>query len=85
MKGFLEGLGAAGDPSGARPENAAKFAGVSSFEEAGSGRPVSFAMAVRIHRMSVKMPRTEPSVCRRLPNCSATETIAVMLLAPLDL
>jgi hypothetical protein len=24
----------------------------------------------------VKIPRTEPSVCRRFPNCSATDTIA---------
>jgi hypothetical protein len=47
---------------------------------AGSGRPVSLAMAVRIQRMIVKMPRTEPSVCRRLPNCSATDTIAERLL-----
>jgi hypothetical protein len=50
---------------------------VSSFDEAGGGRPVSFAIAVLIHRMSVNMPSTEPRVFLRLPNCSATDTMAV--------
>lgn len=80
MKGFLDGFAGAGDPSGMRPLNAAKLAGVNSPEDAGRGRPVSFAMAVRIHRIIVKMPRTEPSVCRRFPNCSATDTIAIQAL-----
>lgn len=80
MNGFFEGLGEAGEPSAWRPVNAAKFAGVNSLEEAGGGRPVSFAMAVRIQRINVKMPRTEPRVCRRLPNCSATDTIAVIFV-----
>ena len=76
MKGFLLGRAWGGEPSGVVPLNAAKFAGVSSVEEAGGGRPVSLAIAVRIQRMIVKIPRTEPSVCLRVPNCSATLTIA---------
>lgn len=55
---------------------AAKAAGVKDVASAGGGRPVSFASNVRNHRMSVKIPRAEPRVLRRLPNCSATETIA---------
>lgn len=81
MNGFLEGFGAVGAPSIARPEKAAKLAGVKSPDDAGSGRPVSFAMAVRIHRIIVNIPRTEPSVCRRFPNCSATETIATHIVS----
>ena len=77
MKGFLDGVGGAGDPSGVRPVNAANFAGVSSFDDAGGGRPVSFAIAVLIHRMTVNMPSTEPRVFLRLPNCSATDTMAM--------
>lgn len=76
MNGFFDGFAADGEPSGLRPVNAAKLAGVRSVELAGSGRPVSFAIAVRTHLMTVYMPSTEPSVCRKLPNCSATETMA---------
>lgn len=76
MKGFLLARGGEGEPSGSFPLNCAKFMGVSSLELAGGGRPVSFAMAVRIQRSTVNMPSTEPSVDRRFPNCSATETMA---------
>lgn len=75
MNGFLDGVGV-GEPSGSFPVNAANFAGVSSFEDAGGGRPVSLAIAVLNHRMIVNIPRTDPSVCRSVPNCSATDTIA---------
>lgn len=86
MKGFLDGLGGAGLPSGRvagtglRPPDMkeAKFVGVSEVASAGGGRPVILARSVRIQRSMVKMPRTEPRVFRRLPNCSATETIAVI-------
>lgn len=80
--GFLEGLGGAGEPSGRvagderPPMKAAKAAGVREVASAGGGRPVSLAIRVRNHRMMVKMPSAEPRVFRRLPNCSATETIA---------
>jgi hypothetical protein len=77
MNGFFDGFADAGEPSAPRPLKAAKLAGVKSMASAGSGRPVSFAIAVRIHRITVKIPRTEPSVCRKFPNCSATDTIAV--------
>ena len=77
--GFFDGAGGEGEPSGIRPVNDAKFAGVSSFADAGGGRPVSLAIAVLIHRMSVNMPNTEPRVCLSVPNCSATDTIAKKL------
>ncbi len=80
MKGFLEGLGVV-LPSGAtrvRPSKRAKAEGVRAMASAGRGRPVSFAKRVRSQRIRVKMPRIEPRVLRRLPNCSATEIIAVM-------
>jgi len=54
-----------------------KFAGVREVASAGGGRPVIFARRVRSQRRMVKMPRTEPRVLRRLPNCSATLTMAV--------
>lgn len=76
-KGFFDGFAGAGEPSGIRPVKAAKLAGVRSLELAGSGLPVSFAIAVRIHRITVYIPKTEPSVCRRFPNCSATDTMAM--------
>ena len=86
MKGFFEGRGGAGEPSGRvvrvlslrvpeRKEE--KLAGVREVASAGGGRPVILAISVRIHRRMAKMPRTEPRVFRRLPNCSATLTIAV--------
>ena len=78
-KGFLEGVGwplgrVATD--GERPWKAAKADGVSAMASAGGGRPVTFARSVRSQRSRVKMPRIEPRVFRRFPNCSATETIA---------
>lgn len=81
-KGFFEGLAGAGEPSGRvageerPPMKDAKAAGVRAVASAGGGRPVSLAMRVRNHRMMVKIPRAEPRVLRRLPNCSATDTIA---------
>lgn len=87
MKGFLEGRGGAGEPSGRtpapgpveeRPWKAAKAAGVRAMASAGGGRPVILARRVRSQRRRVKMPKMEPSVLRRLPNCSATEIIAVV-------
>lgn len=80
--GLREGRVGAGLPSGNvvgadRPlKNAEKADGVSAVASAGSGRPVNFAIKVLNHRINVKMPRTEPNVLRRLPNCSATDTIA---------
>lgn len=76
MRGLRDGDGGVGEPSGSRPWNFANFAGVRSFEDAGGGLPVILAKAARIHRSRVYMPRTEPNVCLRLPNCSATDTIA---------
>lgn len=80
--GFLEGLGGAGEPSGRlageRPlMNEAKAAGVKAVASAGGGRPVSLEINVRNHLMMAKIPRAEPRVLRRFPNCSATETIAI--------
>ena len=78
MKGFLLGLGRPSGPTELEDPlaKAEKFAGVRAVASAGGGRPVRRAMAVRIQRRSVKMPRTEPSVWRRVPNCSATDTMA---------
>jgi hypothetical protein len=82
MNGFLDGRGGAGEPSGrvaggaAPPVKAAKAEGVREVASAGGGRPVSLAASVRIQRRIVKIPRTDPRVFRRLPNCSATDTIA---------
>ena len=84
MNGFLDGRGGSGDPSGSvagTPEdepdmNEAKADGVNAVASAGGGRPASFAKRVLSHRINVNMPRTDPSVFRRLPNCSATETMA---------
>lgn len=86
MNGFLEGRGGAGEPSGSTagtfwPWKAAKAAGVRAIASAGGGRPVTFARSVRIQRNMVKIPRIEPKVLRRLPNCSATEIIAIPELA----
>lgn len=86
MKGFLEGLAGTGVPSGrvvgVRPPDMkdAKFEGVRAVASAGGGRPVTLASNVLIHRRMVKIPSMEPSVLRKLPNCSATETIAIGLL-----
>ena len=80
--GFLEGRGGAGEPSGRvagpepLPENAAKAEGVRAAASAGGGRPVSFANSVLSHLIMANIPSTEPRVSRRLPNCSATDTIA---------
>ena len=88
MNGFFEGFGGRGEPSGrvvgVRPPDRkeAKLVGVRAVASAGGGRPVSFAMRVRIQRRRVKMPSMEPSVLRKLPNCSATETMAVTLSVP---
>jgi hypothetical protein len=84
MNGFFDGRGGRGEPSGrvvgVRPpeRKEAKFIGVRAVASAGGGRPVSFATSVRIQRRRVRMPSMEPSVLRKLPNCSATETIAVV-------
>ena len=68
MKGFRDGRGGAGDPSGSiagplppetKCENAA---GVRDVASAGGGRPVNFAVRVRIHRSSVYIPSIEPRV-----------------------
>lgn len=78
-KGFLLGRGADdGEPSGRnlRPSKAAKAEGVRAVASAGGGRPVIFAKRVRSQRRTVKIPRMDPRVLRRLPNCSATDTIA---------
>ena len=79
-KGFLLGLGAAGAtvPSGKsfRPSNEAKALGVRDVASAGGGRPVILAYSVRSHLMIVKIPSIDPSVFRKFPNCSATDTIA---------
>ena len=86
MNGFFEGRGGRGEPSGrvvgARPPfmKEANAVGVSDVASAGGGRPVNLATSVRIQRRMVKMPSIEPRVLRRLPNCSATETIAVTVL-----
>jgi len=77
--GFLLGFGAVdGDPSGSsfRPSKEAKALGVSAVASAGGGRPVIFANSVLSHLNTVNIPNIDPSVFRRLPNCSATETIA---------
>ena len=65
-------------PSGCRtrPSKEANARGVREVESAGGGRPVTLAKSVRIHRRRAKIPRIDPRVLRRLPNCSATETIA---------
>ena len=76
-KGFLDGLGRTGVPSGIVPVKAANLEGVSSLGDEGGGLPVTFAISVRIQRINVNIPRTEPRVVLRLPNCSATETIAI--------
>lgn len=93
MNGFLEGLGGAGEPSGSvagAPEDEpdmkeANADGVREVASAGGGRPVSFAMRVRAHRNSVKIPSTDPSVFFKVPNCSATETIAAINQYPAHL
>lgn len=75
--GFLEGRGRPGGPSGDwLLVNAENAEGVKAVASAGGGRPVNLAKRVRIHRITVKMPKIEPSVLRRFPNCSATDTIA---------
>ena len=86
MNGFLDGRGGVGEPSGSvvgvrarLPDRKdAKAAGVREAASAGGGRPVILANRVRIHRIMAKIPRTEPRVLRRLPNCSAIETMATL-------
>jgi hypothetical protein len=86
-KGFFEGLGGAGEPSGSvagaeRPcIKAAKADGVSEAASAGGGRPVIFAINVLNHLIIVKIPKADPRVFRKFPNCSATETMALEKLA----
>ena len=79
MKGFFDGLGGRGDPSGrvvGLPANFANADGVNEVASAGGGRPVTFAINVLIHLIKVKIPKTDPKVSRKFENCSATETIA---------
>ncbi len=64
------------EADGERPWKAAKADGVSAVASAGGGRPVILARRVRSQRSKVKMPRIEPRVFRRFPNCSATEIMA---------
>ncbi len=64
------------EEGGERPWKAAKAEGVSAVASAGGGRPVILARRVRSQRRRVKMPRIEPRVFRRFPNCSATEIMA---------
>lgn len=81
-KGFLLGRGGeAGEPSGRnfRPSKEAKALGVRDIASAGGGRPVIFASRLRSQRRMVNIPRIEPRVFRRLPNCSATDTMAVIV------
>lgn len=73
--GLLEGLGRV-LASGMEPVKVANFEGVSSLGEEGGGLPVILAMSVRIQRINVNRPRTDPRVVLKLPNCSATEIIA---------
>ena len=80
MNGLREGVG---DAPGCeevedevRPWKDAKAEGVREVASAGGGRPVILARRVRIQRRTVKIPRMEPRVLRRLENCSATETMA---------
>lgn len=83
-KGFLLGLGGlAGDPSGRnfRPSKDANALGVSDVASAGGGRPVNLANNVRNHRRMVNIPSIEPRVFLRFPNCSATDTIAIIVSA----
>lgn len=84
MKGFRDGagvlLGFEEEGEDERPWKEANAEGVKAVASAGGGRPVIFAMRVRAQRRRVKMPRMEPSVLRKLENCSATETIAVMMM-----
>ncbi len=65
-------------PSGRNflPSNLAKALGVSDVASAGGGRPVSLASRVLIQRSIANIPSIEPRVFLRLPNCSATDTIA---------
>lgn len=80
--GFLLGRGGlTGVPSGRNffPSNFAKALGVKAVASAGGGRPVSLAKRVLIHRSIANMPRIDPSVFLRLPNCSATDTIATIV------
>lgn len=84
--GFFEGRGGAGEPSGRvegleRPfMKSAKEDGVRAVASAGGGRPVILAIRVRNHLIRVKIPRADPKVLRRFPNCSATETMAGKLV-----
>lgn len=78
--GFLLGRGGlAGEPSGRnfRPSKDAKALGVSDVASAGGGRPVNFANNVRSHLRMVNIPSIDPRVFLKLPNCSATDTIAI--------
>ena len=81
-KGFFEGVGwPLGRREGEgedRPWKEAKAEGVREVASAGGGLPVILAKSVRIQRRMVNIPRMEPSVVRRLENCSATDTIAVV-------
>ena len=81
-KGFLEGVGwpsgRGEDDEEVRPWKAAKAEGVRDVASAGGGRPVILASKVRNQRRSVNIPKIDPRVLRRLENCSATETIAMV-------
>lgn len=86
MKGLRDGRGGAVVPSGStvgpalpsvRDKKEAKEDAFNEAASAGGGRPVIFANSVRSQRRRVKTPNTEPSVSRKFPNCSATETMAV--------
>lgn len=79
-KGFLDGRG--GElPSGRilRPSKEANAEGVKEVASTGIGRPVIFAKRVRIQRIMVNIPKMDPRLLRKFPNCSATDTIAVIV------
>lgn len=81
-KGFLLGRGElTGVPSGRNflPSNLAKALGVNAVASAGGGRPVSFANNVLIQRSMANIPSIDPRVFLRFPNCSATDTIAMIV------
>ena len=79
--GFFEGVGwpfgRREGPDGDSPWNDANAEGVRDVASAGGGRPVTLARTVRSQRRRVKIPSMDPSVVRRVENCSATCTIAM--------
>ena len=70
MSGFLPVRGGGGGAAFGSLKDESEFVEISD-SSGGSGVPLNFAMATRIYLIAVYIPKIEPKVSRKFPNCSA--------------